>query len=169
MKKIATLIALIGLVTTVSFGQSKTIERFQSKFEDDRDAKVVHINKGLFRLLSAVASFAEDDEDAQVVARIGDGINSMDILAVPYQRVGLSLSDFDDMRKDLQREDYEELMTVRDGDERVYIMTKGDENEVRDMVILVREHKDFIVMNMNGVIRMADLAWMAKHHDKWDN
>lgn len=156
-----TLCTVLGL--SISFAQSKTVREFQEKYENDRDASVVHLNGGLFKILSGIASLAEDDEDAEAISRISDGIRSLDVVSVPFYKSGIDPAEIDELRRKLKKEDYEELMEVRDGRDRVYFLTQGSENVVKNVVVLVREEERLVVMNMDGSIDMKDLAYMAKH------
>ncbi len=167
MKKITTTAFLIILATGFGFSQSKTVKEFHDKYRDDRDAKVVRLNGSLFKLIAQIASYDEDDEDAQAVSRIGEGIESMDIVAVPLFDSGLTPAEFDRMKNELKDEKYEELMEMRDGREKVSVLTQGNKNQVKNMVILVREDESIVVMNVNGTLDMKDVAYLAKNNKKW--
>lgn len=102
-KSVITVFALfIGL--GFALGQSKTVREFQERYQDDRDAKVVHLNGSLFKLMSTIASYDTEDEDAQVIARIGDNIKSMDVVSVPLFDSGFMPADFEGMKSDLRSE-----------------------------------------------------------------
>lgn len=167
MKKLITLLLLAG-VTTIAFGQSKTVAEFHSKYKDDRDAKVVSINGGLFKLISSIASFDESDEDAKVIARIAENITSMEILSIPLYKTGFDTKSIDDMRSDLKKEKYEELMTVKEGSDRIYFMTQGSDTQIKNMLVLISEEDEFMVMNVNGALDMKDLAYLAKNRNNWN-
>ncbi len=166
MKKLS-LVAAVVFISSIVMAQSKAVEDFHSKYKDDRDASVVSLNGSMFELFASIAELA-DDEDAQAMARIAKGINSMEILAIPMDKAGISTSEIDKLRSDIKSEDYEELMTMRDGRERVYIMAKTKDSKIDNMLVLVNGDEDeFVLMNLNGVLEMKDLAYLAEHHDKW--
>ncbi len=167
MKKLILTTLIVALGAGLTFGQSKTVKKFHEKYKDDRDATVVRLNNSLFKLFATIASFDEDDEDAQVIARISDNIESMDILSVPLFDSGLSPSEFEEMREQLKKEKYEELMEVREGRDRVSFLTQGNANEVKNMVVLIREEDNAVVMNINGTLDMKDLAYLAKSSRKF--
>lgn len=164
-----TVVILFAAIVSVStaLGQSKTIEKFHQKYKDDRDAKVVSLSGGLFELLSNIASWDESDEEAQAVSRIADNIKSMQILSIPMYKTGFNVSDIDKMRDDLSKENYEELMTARDGSDKVYFLTQGDNDTVKNMLVLIQEKEDFAVLNINGSLEMKDLSYLVKHHKDW--
>ena len=166
MKKLFASIMLVAFVTT-AWAQSQVVEDFQNKYKDDRDAKVVAINGGLFKILSGIASYGEDEE-ALAFSRISDNIKSMNILSIPLYKSGFDPDEIDEMRSNLEKDDYDELMTIRDGGDRIYIMAQGAKNEVRNMLVLIREEKEFVLMNIDGTLDMKDLAILAKNHKDWN-
>jgi len=167
MKKLAVMIFAVAISAT-AFGQSKTVENFRNKYKNDRDAKVVSLSGGLFELLSSIASWDESDEEAMAISRIADNIRSLEILSIPLYKSGFSHEDIDKMRSDLEKESYEELMTVKDGHERVYFLTQGDKNTIKNMLVLIREDDEFAVMNIDGSLDMKDLSYLVKHHKDWN-
>ncbi|MTI20176.1 DUF4252 domain-containing protein [Fulvivirga sp. RKSG066] len=167
MKKLATVLFAVIVSSGAALAQSKTVEEFHNKYKDDRDAKVVNLNGRLFDLFSSIASWDESDEEAQAIARIAANIKSMQILSIPLYKSGFSDEDIAKMRKDLSKEKYEELMTVRDGSDKIYFMTQGDEKTIRNMLVLIQEEEEFAVFNINGVLDTKDLSYLAKNHDKW--
>jgi vacuolar-type H+-ATPase subunit F/Vma7 len=163
MKNVIIALLFIGLAGTVA-AQSKSAEAFRNKYQDDRDAKVVTINGSMFELFSNIADNMEEDEEAETIARIAKGIKSMQVLSIPVFKSGLQPSEIDQLHKDLLKEKYEELMQVRDGDQKIYFMAQGTENELRNMLVLVREDDDFTMFNIDGVLNMQDLAFIVDHH-----
>lgn len=167
MKKITTFMFALVVLSATAFAQSKTVAKFHDKYKDDRDAKVVSLSGGLFELLSSIASWDESDEDAQAIARIADNIKSLDILSIPLYKSGFNHDDIDEMRADLSKEDYEELMTVRDGGDKIYFLTQGDKSTVKNMLILIKGEDEFALLNVNGSLDMKDLGYLAKNHKNW--
>ena len=167
MKKSVTTVFALLIGFGFALGQSKTVKEFRDKYEDDRDAKVVRLNGSLFKLMSTIASYDTEDEDAQVIARIGKGIESMDIVSVPLFDSGLKPTEFDGLKDKLKSEKYEELMNMRDGRDRVSVMTRGGSNEIKNMVRLLREEDNAVVMNVNGTLDMKDIAYLARNSKNW--
>lgn len=167
MKRLIVALVLIGTVN-FTWAQSKTVEEFHNKYKEDRDAKVVSLNGSLFKLIGSIASYEENDEDAKTIARIAEGIQSMEILAIPMHKTGFDGNSVEDMRSGLKKEKYEELMTMKEGSNRVYFMTQGTDSQIKNMLILIREDEEFMVMNINGTLEMKDLAYLAKHHKNWN-
>lgn len=166
MKKVS-LVVLAAVLSVSVFGQSQAVEKFYNKYKDDRDAKVVNLNSSIFKLFSDIAELA-DDEDAATMGRIAGGIEFMNILALPLDKIGISMNEVDELRSDIKSEGYEELMTVRDGNERVYFMAKTGDSKIKNMLILVNDGRDeLVLMNLDGILEMRDLAYLAENRGRW--
>ncbi len=167
MKKTTTLIAALVLVSTFTIGQSKSVESFKNKYKDDRDATVVTLQGNIFKLIGSIAEYS-DDEDAKALSKIAGGIKSMQILSLPKYETGLEADEIKQLKSNLKKESYEELMSMKEGRETVVVYSQGNEDEVRNMLILVEEKNEFVLINIDGVLKMKDLAYIANHHDKWN-
>lgn len=165
MKKLITLCIALCTVATV-FAQSKTVESFRAKYSEDRDAKSVSVSGSLFELVSKIAAY-DEDEEAQAMSRIASNIEQFRLLSIPLVKSGFSHEDVDKMRKDLKGEKYEELMTVKEGLNRVYFMTQGNDDQIKNMVVLIKEDDEFVVMDIDGTLEMKDISYLAKHHKEW--
>jgi len=166
MKK-TTLIVALALIASVGYSQSKSVESFKNKYKDDRDATVVTLQGNIFRLIGSIAEYS-DDEDAKALSKMADGIKSMQVISLPKYETGLEDDEIKQLKSSLLKESYEELMNFREGRETVVIYSQGNEDEVRNMLILVEERNEFAVINIDGILKMKDLAYIASHHDKWD-
>jgi len=166
MKK-TTLIVALALIASVGYSQSKSVESFKNKYKDDRDATVVTLQGNIFRLIGSIAEYS-DDEDAKALSKMADGIKSMQVISLPKYETGLEDDEIKQLKSSLLKESYEELMNFREGRETVVIYSQGNEDEVRNMLILVEEKNEFAVINIDGVLKMKDLAYIASHHDKWN-
>ena len=167
MKKTTTLLAALVLISTFVIGQSKSVDAFKNKYKDDRDATVVTLQGNIFKLIGSIAEYS-DDEDAKALSKVADGIKSMQILALPKYETGLDSEEIKALKSNIKKESYEELMNMKEGRETVVVYSLGNEDEVRDMLILVEEKDEFVLINIDGVLRMKDLAYIANNHKKWN-
>jgi len=167
MKKTTTLLAVLLLVSTFVIGQSKSVESFRDKYKDDRDATFVTLQGNIFKLIGSIADYS-DDEDAKAFGKMADGIKSMQILSLPKYETDLSDDEISKLKANIKKESYEELMNMKQGREKVIILSQGQEDEVRNMLIIVEEKDEFVLINIDGVLRMKDLAYIANHHKNWN-
>lgn len=162
------MICLIAAGSAV-MAQSKSADAFHNKYQGDRDATVVKLNGSIFNLVASIAAEADEaDEDAQALARIASEINSIRVLSVPVYKSGLEPEDIKALRNDLIKEKYDELMTVRDGSDRMYFLAQGDETEVRNMYVLIQQDREFTMLSIDGRLKMSDLSYLANHHKDLD-
>ena len=165
MKKVTTLVMLATL-PFMAMAQSKSVANFQDKYVDNKDVTTVLIKGPLFKFIANFADY-DDDPDSQAIGRIADGINSMEILQVPYYETGLNKQEVTNLRQGLDKDGYEELLMVRDDGEHINVLSQGKEDEIRNMLILVEEKDNFTLLNINGKLSMKDLSYLSKHHNNY--
>jgi len=167
MKKLTTLM-MIAILPLMGMAQSKSVSAFQDKYSDHDDATFVTIKGSLFNLIASIAEYDDDpDEDMQAFARIADGINSMQVLKVPFYDTDLNREEVASFRNSLQKEDYEDFISVKEGKELVNVMAQGADDEIRNMLVLVEERDDFTLISIDGKISMKDLSYLSKNHSKF--
>lgn len=169
MKKLATLLFLALLPFMVQ-AQSKSVTSFMDKYSDHDDVTYVVIKGSLFNLISSIAEYDdgdEPDEDLQALGRMADGIKSMTILKVPYFETDLNRDEVKSLRANLQKENFEEFVSVKEGKELVNILAQGEEDEIRNMLVMVEEKEEFTLISINGKLSMKDLSYLSKNHDNF--
>jgi protein tyrosine phosphatase (PTP) superfamily phosphohydrolase (DUF442 family) len=165
MKKVTTLM-IIAMFPLLAMAQGKSVTRFQDRYMDNNEVTFVTIKGPLFKFIGSLAEY-DDDPDSQAIAGIANGINSMEILQVPYYETDLSRDEVTSFRNGLAKESYEELMLIKEGRKVVNIMAQGGEDEIRNMLILVDEKEEFTLLSINGKLSMKDLSYLSKHHNNF--
>ena len=167
MKKLTTLM-IIAMLPFLAMAQSKTVAAFQDKYSDHDDATYVAIKGSLFNLIASIAEYDDDpDEDVQAMARIANGIKSMEVLRVPFYDTDLNREEVASLRNSLKKEKYEEFLSVKEGKELINVMAQGADDEIRNMLVLVEEKNDFTLISINGTLSMKDLSYLSKHHNNF--
>ncbi len=170
MKKLATLLIAIALIPSLVSAQSKSLSEFQDKYRDMNNTTFVDISGSLFNFASSIAKYVdEDDEDKEEVeaaGRILGAIKSMQVLKVPYKLV--SSKDIQSLKKDLNREKFEPLMSVKDRDTDMQILAQGSGSELENVTFLVNSEDDFILFTFQGIFSMEDVSYLVKNKDNWD-
>ncbi len=157
-------ITVLLLAPVLLLAQSKSIEAFHKKYENDRDATVVSINGPLFSIFAKLGEYAEEeDKELRSMGKLADNIQSMKILSLPTYKIGIEQSEINQLKKNLIAENYEELFSARKGRKTINCYSQGNKSEIRNMVVLVNERDDFTIMNINGNLSMKDLAVLAKN------
>ena len=164
MKKLTGLM-IIAMLPFLAMAQSKSVTSFQDKYSDHDDATYVTVKGSLFNLIASIAEYDDDpDEDTKAMARIANGIKSMEVLQVPFYETDLNREAVANFRTALTKEDYEEFITVKEGKELINVMAQGADDEIRNMLVLVEEKEEFTLISVNGTLSMKDLSYLSKHH-----
>jgi len=164
MKKLTGLM-IIAMLPFLAMAQSKSVSAFQDKYSDHEDVTYVAVKGSLFNLIASIAEYDEDpDEEMEAMARIANGIKSMEVLKVPYYETDLDRDEVATLRSSLQKDSYEDFLTVKEGKELINVMAQGAEDEIRNMIVLVEEKDDFTLISINGTLSMKDLSYLSKNH-----
>ena len=162
--KTTIVITILLLVPVLLLAQSKSLEAFQKKYENDRDATVVIIKGPLFSIFAKLGEYAEEeDKELRSIGKLADNIQSMKILSLPTYKVGIEQSEINQLKNNLIAENYEELFSAREGRKTINLFSQGNKSEIRNMVVLVNKKDDFTIMNINGNLSIKDLAVLAKN------
>lgn len=157
MKTIITLMASLILMSSI---QAQSIKSFFNDLEDKDDYAIITINKEMFRM---IASFDVDFDDKD----IKELVKNIKRVRIFSNEDAASFDDFKEIR-DLAREtSMNNLISVKDGSERVELFTGGDADDryVDGLLLLVREENQNVFIEMDGKINLDALASLT---DKLD-
>lgn len=167
MKKLLSLL-LLSCIVSVGYSQSKSFEKFKNKYKGHDDVNDITVSGNLFGLVGNIAELDEDDEDAQVVARIAKNIQKLEVVTVPKNIKEFDHDEVKNLRKGLKKEAYEVLIQVKDGKETIDFLAGPGKNSIKNMLVLIEEDDSFVVLNIDGLLNLKDLSYLAKHHKDWD-
>jgi hypothetical protein len=151
MKKLTTLL-LVALFPLLGQAQNSAIDKVFKKYGDRDGFTVVTISKGLLKM---AAKMDDDRESQDFLSRI----HEIKILATEDKNSEINL--YDEVLSDLDKKDYEELMTARSQGEEVLILAKKDGNIVQELIILVGGSKDNALVYISGAMNMKDLSKLS--------
>ena len=151
MKNIITLVIALLLSSSMMFGQS--LKSFFNDLEDRDDVAIVSVNKEMFKMFSAM----DIDLDGANVKEMVKDINSLKIY---IQEENADYEVFKQARTLAQSSSMTELVSVKDGSERVYLYTdKSDGDEfVENLLLMVREPDQNIFIRLDGRVNLDDLS-----------
>ncbi len=151
MKKVITLL-LVALFPLLALAQNSAIDKVFKKYGDRDGFTVVTISKGLLKL---VANLDDDRESQDFLGRV----HQIKILAVEDHNSDINL--YDEVLSDLDKKDYEELMTVKSEGEEVLILAKKDGDILEELIILVGGKDDNALVYISGKMNMKDLSKLS--------
>lgn len=151
MKKFLTL-TLIALLPILAMAQNSAIDKVFRKYGDRDGFTVVTISKGLMKM---VAGVDDDRESQEFLSRI----NQIKILATEDENNDINL--YDEVLSDLDKSDYEELMTAKSKGEEVLMLAKKDGDIIEELIILVGGKEDNALVYISGKMNMKDLSKLS--------
>jgi hypothetical protein len=151
MKSLITLL-LVALLPVLGSAQNSAIDQVFQKYGDRDGFTVVTISKGLLKM---AANMDDDHESQAFLSRI----HQIKILATEENNTGINL--FDEVLSNLDKSDYEELMTAKSNGEDVLILSKKDGDIIEELIILVGGRKDNALVYISGKMNMKDLSRLS--------
>ncbi len=151
MKKAITLL-LAAIFPLLALAQNSAIDKVFKKYEDREGFTVVTISRGLLKM---VANADDDRESQEFLSRIRE----IKILADEDHKSGINL--YDEVLSQLDKKDYEELMTAKSSDEEVLMLAKKNGDIVEELIILVGGKEDNALVYLSGKLNMKDLSKLS--------
>jgi hypothetical protein len=156
-----TLALLIWAMPAVK-AQHPAVKDFYEHYKKDKDVHHIDIDGGIFQLMSWVTSWNNEDENTQAINRIAKNLKGLNIVVVP-KRLEDKYS-FKDVKKQVQKDKFSELMNIREKGSLISFYAQGQEKEMRDMIIFIDEDEIYSIISVRGVLNMDDLKYLAKNH-----
>ena len=151
MKKTATLL-LAALLPILAMAQNSAVDNVFKKYGDRDGFTVVTISKGLMKM---VANADDDKESQEFLSRLRE----IKILATEDNN---KINLYDEVLSQLDKKDYEELMTAKSKGEEVLMLARKEGDLVSELIILVGGDDDNALVYISGKMNMKDLSKLSK-------
>lgn len=139
------------------FSQSDAITKYFNKYVEDTSFTVVYISPKMFEMISKLSEEEVDPEVKQVIK----DLKGLRVLV----KEGNGTKYYDEVTKTLNLKAYEELMTVRDGDQNVRFLVKDKAGVIEELLLLVGSPSEFVMISFVGKIDLDKIAKLAKTTD----
>ena len=159
MKRILFTGALVLLFTGI-FAQQSAVDRIFDKYSGKEGYTTVYISSFMFNLLN---SLEVDDPEYNEFKKATSGINSIKILT---QDGSGSVAFGKELLEMLPRNEYQEMMTVKDEDEDVLFLAKQDGGRITEFLLIVSggDGEDALIA-IQGDIDLESLSSIASGLD----
>lgn len=158
MKKLILSIALIAAVLTVN--AQTPVDKIFKKYAGEDGYTTVIINSFMFKLM---ASIETDDPEYEQFKKASSGIESIRILA---QDGNGSVGFGRELIENLPRDEYEELMVVKESDEEVLFLAREEGGVITEFLLVVAgEDGDDALIVFTGNIDLESIASISKGLD----
>ncbi|MCF6352813.1 MAG: DUF4252 domain-containing protein, partial [Cyclobacteriaceae bacterium] len=128
------------------------------------------ISGSLFNFAASIAKYVDKDdegkEDIEAAGRILSAIKAMQVLKVPFDL--LDRNDISSLEKNMKREKYEQLMSIKEHDSNINILAQGSGPELKNVTFLIDSDDDFVLFTFQGVFSMSDVSYLVKNKQNWD-
>ncbi len=151
MKKLLLSIVLIAGIMTMS--AQSPVDKIFNKYAGKDGYTTVIINSFMFKLL---ASIETDDPEYESFKKASSGIESIKILT---QDGGDSKSFGKELLEILPRNEYEELMVVKEADEEVLFLAREEDGKITEFLLIVSgDDGDDALIVFTGNIDLKSIA-----------
>jgi len=158
MKRSIFLLVLI-VVSSAILAQNSAVDKVFAKYSGREGITTVSISPELFKLAAALDEGEMDNEDFPF-----EKVSSLKVLAVEDAKLGAGVDFYNEVLKELNMSDYQEVMTVQDGSENVKMLMKTDGKTIMEFIILTSGDESALVY-IAGAFTMDDLESVAQSAD----
>ena len=152
IKHAAFLLPLL-LLGAGAFAQDDAIGKFFGKYIDDSRFTVVSVSPKMFRLLSKVNWDTIPGDLKQTVAKLHSfRLLSTETTPEFFYKEAMSLID---------RKEYEDLITFRDGKSTVRFMTRENGGVIQELLMVAEDKDGFTLMSFVGDIDLEKLSRLS--------
>ena len=155
MKRVA-LFLLALAVPALIMAQNDAIDKLINKYKGQDGVTVVDIGPELFQIVKGMEIEDLDEKDLPL-----DKVSSVRILTIEDNEALAHVNFYDELKKDLNVNHLQEIMTVNDGGEVVRMWMKNDGGKVQEFLLIVGGD-DNVLIHIKGDFNMSDLEGLAE-------
>ncbi len=156
MKHFFLLLLVTPLCSPNLWAQNSALHDFIDQHKNKEGFTYAFLSKDLFEVATKSSIQQEDWNGLHNVVK---NIGSLSILVADELSDALPL--YKEAKNLIPSDEFDELLTVRDGNENVRIWVKSEENMVTDLVLLVGSPQDFVLVCFAGNLELGNLAELA--------
>ncbi|MEZ4940133.1 MAG: DUF4252 domain-containing protein [Saprospiraceae bacterium] len=157
MKQIYLLLAALFLLASLASAQQEPLNNFIEKHKRDKGFTFVYLSKDL---LEVVAESKVEMKDWHKLHNVVKNIGSLRVLASGDNADAPAL--YKEALKLVPTDEMDVLLTVRDGQDRVYVWSKDDGQAVTDLILLVGTTDDFVLVCFAGQLELGNVSELAR-------
>lgn len=160
MKQFFLLPAIFLLIAISAFAQNENLNDFIEKHKSDHALTYAFLSKDLFDL---VAETGLAEKDWKKLHNVIKNIGSLSILAGDSIENGLSL--YREARDLVASGSFDELLTVRDANDKVHVWAKSEDDLITDLIVLVGSPDEFVLVCFAGALELGNIAELSRLFD----
>ncbi len=158
MKKVVLFILVVAFPAFM-MAQNSAVDKLFAKYQGKKGVTTVSISPELFQMVNAMGIEELEEQDLPL-----DKVASVKILTIEDEEGWEDVNFYNEIKKDLDVDDFEEVMTVDDGGEVVRMWMKVDKKTVSEFLLIVGGD-DNVLIYITGNFNMNDLEELAESID----
>jgi hypothetical protein len=157
MKRVVLFILIVAFPAFI-MAQNSAVDKLFAKYQGKKGITTVSISPELFKMVNAMGIEEIEDQDFPL-----DKVASVKILTIEDEEGYEDVNFYEEIKNDLNVDDFEEVMTVNDGGEMVRMWMKVDKKTVSEFLLIVGGDDNVLIyitgnFNMNDLEELADMV-----------
>ncbi len=153
MKQLFLSIAILTLTASVCFSQTTPLQDFIDKYKNEVPFSYAFLSKDMFEVATKQSV---EDSDWKKIHNVVRNIGSLSILVADSIQTSEAL--YKEALNAVPVSDFDELLTVKDGKDKVRIWVKEDATVLTDLVLLVGTEDEFVLVCFSGNLELTNLT-----------
>lgn len=164
MKYFSIIAVALLLVVSPAMAQKKSLRKFYRQYRGDAVGVRIGVGRIPLKFASWVIPNSAKMENGTELKRLIGKLQKVKV----YTLAGVSNSLIDSkaihaLKQTLiEKDGFESLVEVRHEDANVYMMNKGKDDELGNVVILVQDEEDFVMVNLRTTLHMDDVNMLIQ-------
>ncbi|TWV99499.1 DUF4252 domain-containing protein [Chitinophaga pinensis] len=159
MKYFSIIAVALLLVVSPAMAQKKSLRKFYRQYRGDAVGVRIGVGRIPLKFASWIIPHSAKMDNGTEMKRIISKLQKVKV----YTLAGISNSLIDakaihQLKQTLiEKDGFESLVEVRHEESNVYMMNKGKDDELGNVVILVQDEEDFVMVNLRTTLHMDDV------------
>lgn len=165
MKSLIIATSCFLLSATAISAQDRCLREFRNKHRSNSEVHTVAIGGFTMKMAGWCLSFADDDDkDAQTVKHALKNVRRVKVYTISNVNGNtISGEDIAELKSNLQRnEHFDMLMEVREKNNLVHVLNKGNDDELGNVIILLQDEQDFVMVNLQTTLKISDVNTLIR-------
>ena len=156
MKNLLLFILIFAFSFPAQSQQIKGVKSFYKKYKKTEGSVNFVFPGFLVWLGTGIANEMVKEPEIKAGLKLAKRFKTMRLL-VMEDVSAVSDDDFNQLVYSVKKNDFEDMITVREKSAKIHIMAKGKNDKLKSLLVLVKEEDSFVMMNMKTNIRAKDL------------